>query len=68
MKPTLFRWNACNFEETEEKRLVFSEFFPQGNVGECIWGMIRVGVGVGACHCLIRQLKDTSAEEIRIDH
>lgn len=23
-KPTLFRWNACNFEETEEKRLVFS--------------------------------------------
>lgn len=33
-KPALFGWNACNFEETEEKRLVFSEFFLRG-----MWGL-----------------------------
>lgn len=63
-----FCWNACIIEETEGRRLVFS-VFSSGECGEMhlgTWGMREIEGGIS--HCLIRQLKDTSAEEMRICH
>lgn len=64
-----FCQNACIVEETDERRLMFVFSFSSGDSGEMHLGTVRMMQIAGdRGHCLIRQLKDTSAEEIRTRH